>query len=485
MPFTLGMYVHMHWGYAWPYAARTWSLEDWRGYATGLRELGYDFVMIWPMADNMPDPLTPSDISHLTKLQRVIEMLRAELGMHVIITFGANSVGNRAAGDYPFEERPYFLTENRLDPGDAGQMNRLIKFRSKVWDYLSGADGIVIIDSDPGGYIGSTNEQFASLLIRHMDMLTAAGSEALLFYWMWVGWEGYSRFWQQAQETASPHIAEDPKDWETVIAELQRNDNGRWRFLVCSGAHRKTAKRMGIEDRSVFYPYGAVEGEPTFPLTNFTPDSIAATLAGFPWSRPYLGCMANAQSHVLQLPNTWFFSRATQSGECDVDDLRPFASQLIPEAADWLVDAWSAISGTDEQRARELAACAPPVNGGSAGPLSGLMIGGPDRFVSDLKMQLQFRAEMLRLAKCESPADDEGKSCVRALLSAWEPWIERTGFVDAYFGPVADAIHPALRRLGIPEIDCVLDDFDNWRTPEVRNGVVRRLIAALRSWSSG
>ena len=27
----VGMYVHQHWPYHHPYAARTWSLDDWRG----------------------------------------------------------------------------------------------------------------------------------------------------------------------------------------------------------------------------------------------------------------------------------------------------------------------------------------------------------------------------------------------------------------------------------------------------------------------
>ena len=37
----LGMYVHTHWGYHHPYAARTWSLADWKGYLGALRALGY------------------------------------------------------------------------------------------------------------------------------------------------------------------------------------------------------------------------------------------------------------------------------------------------------------------------------------------------------------------------------------------------------------------------------------------------------------
>ena len=36
----IGMYVHQHWPYNHPYAARTWTAEDYRGYADGLTKLG-------------------------------------------------------------------------------------------------------------------------------------------------------------------------------------------------------------------------------------------------------------------------------------------------------------------------------------------------------------------------------------------------------------------------------------------------------------
>ena len=33
----LGMYIHAGWPYNHPYAARTWTVEDWRAYADGLK----------------------------------------------------------------------------------------------------------------------------------------------------------------------------------------------------------------------------------------------------------------------------------------------------------------------------------------------------------------------------------------------------------------------------------------------------------------
>lgn len=60
-PPMIGMYVHQHWSYNHPYAARTWTLEDWKGYLDGLKKLGFNTVLIWPVLETMPDPLTKSD----------------------------------------------------------------------------------------------------------------------------------------------------------------------------------------------------------------------------------------------------------------------------------------------------------------------------------------------------------------------------------------------------------------------------------------
>ena len=168
----LGMYVHMHWGYNHPYAARTWKIEDWRGYARGLSELAYNLIMIWPLTETMPDPLTRSDVAHLTKMRAVVDMLQAEFGMTVLIVFGANTVGNKAAAEFTFENRPFFKTDLRLNPADPAEVERLVAFRRSVYGYLSNADGTVVIDSDPGGFVGSTNAQFSLLLRRHQEIVT-------------------------------------------------------------------------------------------------------------------------------------------------------------------------------------------------------------------------------------------------------------------------------------------------------------------------
>ncbi len=488
----LGMYVHQHWAYRRPYAARTWSFTDWNAYAGGLAALGYDSVMIWPVLETIPDPPTASDLAHLDKLRHVIDMLHVEYGMKVLITLGANTVGNKHASEYPFEERPFFRCDERLDPGDPKAMERLMHVRRALLQPLAGADGFVIIDSDPGGWAGSTNEEFVAILQQHRNLLDELNPAATITYWLWVGWASYNRFWERVESTGDTHIDVDPNDWVDVISALPLRDDERWRFFVCSDEHRKLAARLGIDGRSTYFPYGLVEGEPTFPLTNLSEEAITSHLDGFPWGCAYRGCMANAQTHVVQLPNTYLFAHVACGGTLDSVDLSGFADQLAPGVAELVTAAWTTLANpsTDRAIAESARALAQRIESARSrvrlptdGPLVGLVMNDPDRFLGDLVHQLRFVAD---IADAVRSIVDGGNIAhnLCALIESWGAWSARTGFVDAYLGPVMDRLHPALTKLDDTRINAVLSDFDNWREPSVRNGIVPRLIESIVSYAA-
>lgn len=164
----LGMYVHQHWSFHHPYAARTWTLADWQGYTAGLRRLGYNALLVWPVLEVMPDPLTPSDQAHLTKLARVIDHAHEELGLRVYLALCPNvAPREEEARRYAFEDRPFFYCDYRVDPGDRTAMEAMVRRREELLRPLARADGVTIIDSDPGGYPGSTNREFVELLMAH------------------------------------------------------------------------------------------------------------------------------------------------------------------------------------------------------------------------------------------------------------------------------------------------------------------------------
>ena len=97
-----GIYVHRAWPYRRPYAARAWTLADWRGFAEGLGELGFNTVVVWPVIEIMPLPPTPSDTADLELLAGVIEMLH-EMRMKVFTTLCPNIVADDAAAPQPDE----------------------------------------------------------------------------------------------------------------------------------------------------------------------------------------------------------------------------------------------------------------------------------------------------------------------------------------------------------------------------------------------
>jgi hypothetical protein len=478
----LGMYVHMHWGYGHPYAARTWSLEDWRSYAGGLAELGYTGIMLWPMVETMPDPLTPSDVAHLEKIQRVIDLLHDEFGMQVIVTMGLNVLGNAHAAEYTFEDRPYFKTDVRLNPLDRQAIDRLFDFHRRVMQYLARADGLATIDSDPGGYIGSKNTEFVALLTRQLAMQHAINPDMPLFYWMWVGWESYNRFWQESEAKGEPvEIVFSPEDWEESVRGLLAQGDDGWGLFSCNNPQQTIVERFNLQERTLCNPYGLIEAEPSFPLTNYTPESIAQGLEFYQPDRMRLGVMANAQSHILQLPNTYFFAHLAQGGTLENLDIVGFAEGLMPGWGTVLAEAWQALGSNDTTRMRQAEGDLDRHDQPATldGRYAGLLFGDPQRYLADVRLQLRFRADAGDFAHAVAKGQPWA-AALQALHDSWGAWVRQTGFVDAYIGPVYDLLHPALRALHDPGITAVLNDFDNWRDPAVRNGIVPRLLHAMQ-----
>ena len=78
------MYVHVGWPYNHSCASRTWS--GLASYAEALSTLGYNTTIIWPALETMPDPLTPSDRTHIEKTATVIDLLHREFEFRVYIS---------------------------------------------------------------------------------------------------------------------------------------------------------------------------------------------------------------------------------------------------------------------------------------------------------------------------------------------------------------------------------------------------------------
>ena len=475
----LGMYVHEGWPYNHPYAARTWTVEDWRGYAEGLKKLGYNMLIVWPALETMPQPLTPSDRANLEKTARVIDILHRQFGMRALVTICPNfAVNNPVARKYSFERRYLYRSSTYINPGDPVAMGKLMKWREELLRPLAQMDGLVIIDSDPGGYPGSTNDQFVNLLVLHRKLLDRLRPGIELRYWMHVGWEAYSHYYATGQFAwGTPAQAED------VLAKLKKAHIDPWGITVHTTdtpPDLKLAEKMGLAANSLAFNYGAIEGEPSFPMTNFGGDAaFNAGATGAPG-----GVVGNAQTHCVQLPNTFAFVRGAKGQPVSEADYVQFANDLITGQGQLLVGAWKALAGTDSKLMQSAADALAglPAKSLTPGPLQGLLFGSPGRFRSDLVHELRMKAAYLDFVALSK--DKVNKEGFKQFLAATKSWQGIHGYQTVWF--VWPDLLETLKKLRSPAIDRLLAETDWKRVNSIGKGNTpfERLQDFTRKWDN-
>jgi len=481
----LGMYVHTHWGYHHPYAARTWRPADWEGCLEGLTALGYDLVMLWPQLDCMPPEPNESDRAFLDTIGRMIELAHQRFGLRVVIVACGNTIGNERAAAYTFPERPYFVCEKRVNPKDPAEVDAFRRGRRNQFAPLRQADALAIIDSDPGGFIGSTNDEFVMLMQAQADVFRSFNPAAEVIYWMLAGWETYNRFWAEASASgeATRHADPQKNDFAETLALMQQQVPEPWSLFASTPDHNTAIDRLDLRQKATWFPYGVIEGEPTFPLTNCDRKGLAGRLAPEALGRYPRGVMANAQTHCLQLPHIYIFAHLAEGGTVESLDLEGFAEQMLPGQGEALSRAWLAIEARDPDAQRAAAGALRDLVGqtGPTGPFSGLLFGDADRLLTDTAMGLELRAQLIDL-RTAVDAGTEVPQALRRALDTLQPYQERVGFVDAYGGPLYDELNTALAELDDPGLDAVLERFHNWQDPSVRNGLVLRLFDATHQY---
>jgi hypothetical protein len=443
--------------------------------------------MFWPLVDAMPLEPTASDRAFLARAAQVIQMAHSTFGMKFWITLCPNVVGNAHAAEYSYTDRPYFICERKINPADKDEMVVLLAARRWQLEPLREADGLVIIDGDPGGYIGSTDEQFVDLLAGQIGIFRQFNPTAELVYWTWFGWENYNRFWQEAQRltgsSAEPQYCIETPTFTRALTGIIERIPEPWSVMGAWPQHLEATQALGLESRRLYIPYGAIEGEPSFPLTNFTPAQLCEAFDRYPAGTFPRGVMANAQAHCLQLPHTYLFSRYAREGTSCAVDMTGFAAGLLPGFEEQVSAAWEAIGSHAPARQREAARVIRMGIGRrfAAAEYSGMIFGSSDRFLLDLAENLEVRASLADLGVAVSSSDPGARrAAVREVLTHLQPYQQRLGFVDAYGGPLDELLNQPLSCLGDAGLDAVLNQFHDWRNPSVRNGVVSRLLVAMQ-----
>ncbi len=193
-------------------------------------------------------------------------------------------------------------------------------WREKIFAPLAKTDGLYIIDSDPGGY--SKFYQYGICIyfwVRIGRMLDHLRKGIQLDYWALSGWEAYSKYYATGDFKWGPES--ELQDAIALIAKQHYEPLG-----VASHEDRICSTSMGMADRIISYPYGSHRKRTSsFPLTIYGGDR--ATSGGKKGGQR--GIMGNAQTHCVQLPNTFAFARSAQGLSTEKADYIKFADDLI------------------------------------------------------------------------------------------------------------------------------------------------------------
>ncbi len=437
-----GMYAHQHWAYNHPYALRTWSIEEWKQYVDMLAIMGVNLFQIWSMAGILQFPLSEGDEAFLRRYPPVIDHARNNHGMTVFIGECANNMCRD--GDVPpITERLYFDVEEVKDPSDPKQMQELSDARAAFYRICHNADGYWILDSDPGQWEGSPSSEFVDILMMNRELITqhtTLGAEAKLIYWMWIGW-GTGEREDNWRATLTDMIARNPEPW--------------WMTTAWEG-HWKVTDELGLDDRIIYYPYGAIEPEPSMPYTTVVPDVIPELLNVPERVDRIRGIMGNAQTPLCQLPNMYFFTRASwdlDRRDADREEvMRELAGLIYPEQAELITRCWMSLGSPEAPDAEALADHLAEIESrgqlGRPGPIGLKLFPDFGQVARDLAEQLRIHGVAMRFCEMSRRSDDEAslldqlkRYCLLSLA-----WRKRNGFrrygTNGYnFFPLREAAH--------------------------------------------
>ena len=222
--------------------------------------------------------------------------------------------------------------------------------------------------------------------------------------------------------------------------------------------------------------------EPSFPFTNCDIDNLKNIIHQVPDDWHPLGVMGNAQSHCVQLPNTYLFAHFAKGGTKQQVDLASFGNNLLTGCGDTLATAWMALAGDSVLALVNAKKNLNTITGSmeKQGHLSGLCFSDTERLIQNLLLQVELKTALLELRDQLDRGASAG-SLMKTMVDRLDSWSERHGFEGRYCGPLKELMHPVLleaskRISGAGEIKTALDDFDNGPI----HGAFTRLLSVLK-----
>ena len=184
----VGFYLHTSWEFNYPFAVRLWRREDFARWGELMRRLDMNLLMLWPLCEAMPAPLSDDDANALRDWRDIVADARAQ-GLELWLTQCANCTTRPEIAARTFKSRHFYPFRIDVDLTDETAREQYFAHRAAMMQILDNADGWVTIDGDPGNYPAAQPREFLEVLGRDRATLDALGrKDASLVPWLWAGW---------------------------------------------------------------------------------------------------------------------------------------------------------------------------------------------------------------------------------------------------------------------------------------------------------
>lgn len=347
---TCGFYLHACWDYSYPFAVRKWQRHDYRAMFRLLHRIGYNTVMLWPVTEAIPAPLSKADAAELRAFRKTISDAQHR-GLQCWLARTPNLLCKPELARLQWMERNFYPNQVVVRLDDPQAREKYLAHRESITAALNNADAYVTIDGDPGGYARAKPSNWLEVFAADRAAIRRHGTHPnrqLVVPWLWCGW-GTKGVWQEPIEPFIEAELRELRDgWDRFAPALLlpgRSNDDRW------GNGRKVIviiENQGVTRQSVIFCYEAVEYEPTPPAPVLQFADIRRILGQ---EEDHLrgrirGWFANAQQPIMVLPNLFYFQRCV----ADASYLRRSDKEVLGELAtvlggptNALVAAWSCL----------------------------------------------------------------------------------------------------------------------------------------------
>ncbi len=442
--------IHLNgWPLNYPYAFRAWKEADWKRFVDIAWAQRINLIYLWPFMEILPVPLSSADEAYLQEVQRVVDYAQRQRGMDVWIMQSANRIGTSDCGTPDPRHRAYWVNncQKDMNPADPEQFARIERSFEAFYRIVNNADAYVMIDSDPGSWPQSPisdQVRIFNAARRLLDRYAVHRTQTRLVDWMHVGW-GRHKFFTSTDAVVAAYdwTSKNPDESDVAfmgqtIRAFKAGVPEPWGLIAGQPPYLSVVRDEQVLDRTVYLPYGAIEGEPAFPATNLGQESVRRVFdraAEVPGLR---GVMGNNQLMLLQFPRTFYFfgtawdTKYAQRPERDV--LLDLATQLYPDERDLVADAFLALRETDapkvEATLSKMTARLATGGFGRPGAIGRLLFPDPLIVARSLRMQLEIRAarQDFIAAMRGTPTVEDAARLLETYFDRLLAWNKETGW---------------------------------------------------------